>query len=730
MSHLELSTSDTLLSAPEANLSREFLFSAAYSGLQAPVSGLAQIVDKVAGTKLEPTLQFIDAPKESESMSYRWHAQQFGAMVGTALPFLLLHKGVSRCSNALFGKLEQSALNEGLLARRLVGESAATGAVFEGVFRPVDERREPNFLQARINHSVSGALTFAALSASAIKIQSSIQGERGILGRVIGSEIGSSMLAGIPAGLVSAEVNSVLGNGTHASWKQIGESIYSFSVLGGAMAAGKRVFGATESERAHRQLRETPVETETTIDVRGAEPVTEQPFIDLIVEATYGKKFAPARLREVASRNVERATTSGKFEPLPSTPEVEDLLRRVYPQLVNEGVLNDIVDRLRISVEEQPGLWGKDLKADIEAYSRHRKLATHLDNRRADMMHEVLLGKPEPAQEASLRARAKRFEDASEKHALAATELKAQLLPALRSRAQSWTKTFNEALVANDLLPMKFIHEKGSPAYVTGFGKARIGLTGFADTNWQRLAVSSLHEYLHFMQDVLVARSAEQRHVAFANDGALEYSPRHVRESYNRNTDAILSNRMLKIARQENKRVGGAPDSLELWQVCRDLEGASRSYPDTSSSSRLLDRSEALKDAIDLVKEVSVEALFRRLTMPDESVNIFYKSEYGEGLRRALFRRAQVPGATAEWLDTWQAIQKDRSLAEDWCPRLARSTVLRDLQTQYKMTNRRIDRLREAYFGNYQEVQAYALEHILESKLGKHGLSTRDQGKQ
>lgn len=115
----------------------EFARSVVWGGLQSPIPGATQLVDKALGTDLKQRVQFMDAPNEADAKAFsaKWHARQLGTMVGMAVPFLLLHKGVSACVSLRLGKIEHDAAVS-VLTRRVVAESAATGALFDGVFHP------------------------------------------------------------------------------------------------------------------------------------------------------------------------------------------------------------------------------------------------------------------------------------------------------------------------------------------------------------------------------------------------------------------------------------------------------------------------------------------------------------------------------------------------------------------------------------------------------------------
>lgn len=244
-SKLEVTSGDLLSGNTERTWMGELFHSAAYAGVQTPVSGAAQLLDKAAGTESCASLQFVDAPAESEFLSSRWHAQQIGATVGMIVPFLLVHKAVSGVGNAALGKAE-TGLGSTLFTRRAVGESALTGAIMEGVFRPVNTELQPDFLRSRFENAVTGGLTMGVLTGGSIGLQSAFRQERTLAARLVSSDIGSAMISGVPAGLVHAEVASKVTTGEHASFRQHAESVYSFCLLGAALASSKVKIG-----RAH-----------------------------------------------------------------------------------------------------------------------------------------------------------------------------------------------------------------------------------------------------------------------------------------------------------------------------------------------------------------------------------------------------------------------------------------------------------------------------------------------
>lgn len=228
-------------------LSIEFCRSAIHAGVQTPVNGVVQLADKVAGSDVLPKVQFIDPCEPAEFLTGRWHVQQIGAMFGTASNMLALSKAVGFTGNALFGSIENSAANQSRLALRAIEEAVGTGFVHNALFKPVAST-EGDFYHARLKNGLIGAGTYAALTASSLGIKYLGHERNDMLGSFMRSEVGSTILSGIPGGVFHAELKSIADGKGLADRKSVGEAVYSFSVLGGAWAAGKEVFGGTGAE--------------------------------------------------------------------------------------------------------------------------------------------------------------------------------------------------------------------------------------------------------------------------------------------------------------------------------------------------------------------------------------------------------------------------------------------------------------------------------------------------
>lgn len=283
-----LTQSDALSkSSDQRSLPEEMLHSAVYCAVQAPLKGATQLLDKSLGTNILPSVEFMEAPQNAEFLSARWHAQQLGSAAGMVAPFLLLHKGVGKVGSMALGKVE-TEMATGALSKRMVVEAGATGFLYEGLLKPVSDQ-EGNFVAARTRNALVGGVTFATLAASAVGIKNLAQAETGVVGKVLRNDFAASALAGVPAGLVNAEMNSVLSGKGHASRAELAESAYSFVFAGGALSLGKSVLGSTKADAV---LREQMKQESARAIADGAPTLAER--------AAMGVEAAQVRLNAVA----------------------------------------------------------------------------------------------------------------------------------------------------------------------------------------------------------------------------------------------------------------------------------------------------------------------------------------------------------------------------------------------------------------------------------------------
>ena len=256
ISSLTIDTKDLLHPNLPEPLSIEFVRSAIHAGAQAPINGVVQLADKLTGCNFLPSVQFIDQCQKAEFLSTRWHTQQFGILFGTAANLLVLQKCVGKAGDAMFGHIENTAAHQAQMAFRSIEEAAVTGFIHNAVFKPV-EPAEGEFFTARLKNGAVGAGTWATLQAGAVGIKRLGRGYDNFVGSFLRSEVGSTVLSGVPGGYVQANLKSLLNNEGLANRKSIAECIYTQSILGGAWAGGKQIIGGTTSENnlsTHMQI--------------------------------------------------------------------------------------------------------------------------------------------------------------------------------------------------------------------------------------------------------------------------------------------------------------------------------------------------------------------------------------------------------------------------------------------------------------------------------------------
>jgi hypothetical protein len=228
----------------------DFLRSAAYSGIQAPIEGVSQLVNKTVGSNVIPEVRMIDAPKHAEFGSTRWHAQTIGGAVGMLAPFMAVNKGVGSLM-----RTEAAAMNS---LRFKVTQAATAGFVYDGLMRPVQDN-EGNFWAARLKHATVGAVTFGTLA-----------GTGHALDAVSKPILFNHTVAGITAGGTNAQLESLLSGKGFASTEDTMRGGYTFAVVGlglrgietGKEAASAKVRDVIMRRELRSDLREVPVRME------------------------------------------------------------------------------------------------------------------------------------------------------------------------------------------------------------------------------------------------------------------------------------------------------------------------------------------------------------------------------------------------------------------------------------------------------------------------------------
>lgn len=233
----------------------EFLHSAAYSGLQSPIEGVSQLVNKVSGREIVPQVHIVSAPKPAEFGSGNWHAQQLGGAVGMVAPFLLVNKAVGE----VIGRPASAAEAAGL--RYKVLQAGTSGFLYDSLMRPVTPD-EGNFFAARFRHGAVSAITFSTLATAAHGLDAFGKVPPGTnpLSRGFSNQTFNHALSGVAAGTVNAQLESLTSGKGFASTEESMHGAYTFAVLGASLHGvekGKEfVSGKVAEASARRELRE------------------------------------------------------------------------------------------------------------------------------------------------------------------------------------------------------------------------------------------------------------------------------------------------------------------------------------------------------------------------------------------------------------------------------------------------------------------------------------------
>lgn len=225
------------------------LKSARYSAIQAPLTGVSQIVDKFAHTNLEESTNFFAPPETAKFGTAAWHAQTIGGAAGMILPFMAV-AATNRGALARLGLTARAgiaaesgvALNSARVAA--VGEQALNGFVFDFALRPSDSNSKDFWLD-RTKHGITGAATFGTLTASSIGLKQLIgvaPGATGIM-NVLKRDVATGVLSGVPAGLAAANTSSLLEKGEFASLRRNAEDAYMMALVGGVLSAAHVIPG-------------------------------------------------------------------------------------------------------------------------------------------------------------------------------------------------------------------------------------------------------------------------------------------------------------------------------------------------------------------------------------------------------------------------------------------------------------------------------------------------------
>ena len=235
-----------------SGLVKEFVQSAGYSAIQQPIEAFGQVIDSAGMTNLAK-VELIQAPQSAEFGSAKWHAQTLGGATGALVPLLIAaraSKSILR-TNTPYADLAKGFVNQRAAFGLSVKEAALTGFIADSVFRPSAENA--SLVGDRLVNGAIGGATFSAMTATSLGMvglskTGSLRGT--LLGRGLANPIVSGAASGVPGGVVSAELDAIAHHGRDATLSELGESIYSTSLIGAGFGVKHQVVNSSSYIRA------------------------------------------------------------------------------------------------------------------------------------------------------------------------------------------------------------------------------------------------------------------------------------------------------------------------------------------------------------------------------------------------------------------------------------------------------------------------------------------------
>ncbi|MBC7996842.1 MAG: hypothetical protein IAF58_02800 [Leptolyngbya sp.] len=312
-----------LITTPETekpSFGEVFLQSARHSAWDSPMESLGQIKDKITGATPEASgnrsapitpeqRQRAEALAPAEFNTSKWYAQQLGSAVGIVPWVIGLHfgaRGATRflvrpgaigltddAARLVYGahRIETAtplALNRFTFGKNALGvaESTAAGLTYGGVFQPV-HGDDSNFWSSRAKNAFVSGVTFATMTKG-----SQLAKDFGLFGRnlpesAVNSQLtntvterfrtaaidrlrgaGQTAVGGMAAGPVDAFTRAAITEGKLPTLKQVGESTFAFTMVGGmfglAAPTGRGRFSEKPEQKVEQKPVEPPVENKPT----------------------------------------------------------------------------------------------------------------------------------------------------------------------------------------------------------------------------------------------------------------------------------------------------------------------------------------------------------------------------------------------------------------------------------------------------------------------------------
>jgi len=248
--------SDTVVeSKPQTAVSTlaDFGRSIAYAGVIEPINGAIQLAAKLGGVDVG---QWTFLRPENAN---GW-AAKIGGAIGMAADFWAINKlsGTQTLLSSFKGVAQPTALTA-------IGRAAIVGSLYQGIAIPVEDSHGSLavFAGQRARNAITGGITFATLAGTSRLLPllpglGKVAGENTIVSRGL---LGA--LSGVPAGVASAEANSLLLD--HRLTTDIGSAVRDFAVIGGVLGALPQSAAQLERPTVEQRLSTTEPAGDATL---------------------------------------------------------------------------------------------------------------------------------------------------------------------------------------------------------------------------------------------------------------------------------------------------------------------------------------------------------------------------------------------------------------------------------------------------------------------------------
>jgi hypothetical protein len=294
-----------------------------YSAIQTPLDGSTQLLNGalrpvVGDRQLIPRIELLHAPDASPFGSQEWVARLAGGGIGTILPFYAGGKLATRAVGRLSGvKYVGPAIERtGILKENSLANLAFKGAVYEGIFHPVDETAGGFWSQRAVNFG-AGGVSFLAMGYANQWMRNSRVGQWALGGSGRAMPITAELLIDAKSGAVAGVTDSALHSfaaGKLPDAQSLAQSAGEYAFMGAFLRLSRMPIEKAATEKAA-----TPKQTAT--ETLPHDPTSLRPRLPFD-KTTPGKSAVLSDGLEAEFIGMQRGTKKGMFyRELPETLE-------------------------------------------------------------------------------------------------------------------------------------------------------------------------------------------------------------------------------------------------------------------------------------------------------------------------------------------------------------------------------------------------------------------------